>query len=66
MNEWYRVIPLLITYPNYLRLQADYGLFTLSIHESEKLKLAVYDSKKYKGLYSFLIFPINCDLEIDE
>ena len=36
--------------------RADYGLFTLSIHESEKLNWQCIDSKKYKGLYSFLIF----------
>ena len=49
-----------------LRLQADYGLFKLSTHESQKLKLVIYDAKKYKSLHSLLTFPINCDLEIDE
>ena len=49
-----------------LRLQTDYGLFTLSTHESEKLKLAAYDAKEYKSLHSLLAFPINCVFSIDE
>ena len=67
MNEWYIVIPLLITYPNYLFVCKQMkGLFTLGTHESEKLKLAVYDAKKYKSVHSLLAVPINCHLEIDE